>query len=251
MYSRLPPTHELLEALAVAPAPAPVPASVAHGDGPSWRRRLGQGLWRAFVAALVLTLLAAVGLAVWRLGLKHALPAWSLRLTEALLVVCAVSYAGAGLVRAPAVLAMLRNPLRWQASQMDLDSAIENALLRRLARIPPLQLQARQRRVALQLRLWEGAARTVGLLLALAPAALVLVSGLHPLPRQHEMVGSLLWLYAIMVVVGAAFYLYMHVQCSRPLRRLLHVLGEAAEINARLGVRAAPSSPSAEPMPPL
>ena len=236
MYSRLPSTYELLEALATAPAPAPVPASVSAAGSAPWPR-IARALWLGFVVTLVATLLAAGGLAVWRLVLKHPLAPWSVRLAEALLVLCAACYAGAGLMRLPGVLAILRNPLRWQAGQMDLDSAIENALLRRLGRIHPLQLQARQRRVALQLRLWEGMARTVGLLLALAPAALVLVSGLHPLPHQAEMKGSLLWLYAVMVVVGAAFYLYVHVQCSRPLRRLSHVLGEAAEINARVGAR--------------
>lgn len=249
MYSRLPSTYELLEALAAAPAPAPVPASVSRDSATSWAQRSGRGLWLGFVITLAATLLAAAGLAIWRLVLKHPLPPWSIRLAEALLVLSAACYAGAGLMRLPGVLAIVRNPLRWQASQMDLDSAIENSLLRRLGRIHPLQLQARQRRVALQLRLWEGMARTVGLLLALAPAALVLVSGLHPLPLQAEMKGSLLWLYAVMVVVGAAFYLYVHVQCSRPLRRLLHVLGEAAEINARLGARRTGPAPSTEPAP--
>ncbi|CAG2158451.1 hypothetical protein LMG26411_05990 [Cupriavidus numazuensis] len=234
MYSRLPSTYELLEALAAAPAPAPVPASVSAVGATPWPQRLGRAFWLGFVGTLVATLIAAAGLAIWRLVLKHPLAPWSIRLTEALLVLSAACYAGAGLMRLPSVLAVVRNPLRWQATQMDLDGAIENALLRRLGRIHPLQLQARQRRVALQLRLWEGMARTVGLLLALAPAALVLISGLHPLPHQAEMKGSLLWLYAVMVVVGAAFYLYVHVQCSRPLRRLLHVLGEAVEINGRL-----------------
>ncbi|CAG2133016.1 hypothetical protein LMG31506_01141 [Cupriavidus yeoncheonensis] len=255
MYSRLPSTYELLEALAAAPAPAPVPASVSAAGVTPWAQRLGRGLWLGFVVTLVATLLAATGLAVWRLVLKHPLAPWSVRLAEALLVLCAACYAGAGLMRLPRVLAIVRNPLRWQAGQMDLDSAIENALLRRLGRIPPLQLQARQRRVALQIRLWEGMARTVGLLLALAPAALVLVSGLHPLPHQAGMKGTLLWLYAVMVVVGGAFCLYVHVQCSRPLRRLSHVLGEAAEINARVGAqvgaqvgaRRAQPAPSSQP----
>ncbi|CAG9170518.1 hypothetical protein [Cupriavidus pinatubonensis] len=249
MYSRLPSTYELLEALAAVPAPAPVPASASAVGATPWPQRAGRAFWLGFVVTLVATLIAAAGLVVWRLVLKHPLAPWSIRLTEALLVLSAACYAASGLMRLPGVLAILRNPLRWQAVQMDLDSAIENALLRRLGRIHPLQLQARQRRVALQLRLWEGMARTVGLLLALAPAALVLVSGLHPLPHQAQMKGSLLWLYAVMVVVGAAFYLYVHVQCSRPLRRLSHVLAEAAEINARLGAKRAGPAPSTEPAP--
>ncbi len=53
------------------------------------------------------------------------------------------------------------------------------------------------------------------------------------------MAGTLLWLYGVMVVTGAACYLYLHLQCSRPLRRLAHVLGEAAELNAQLGKRTA------------
>ncbi|SPC10372.1 hypothetical protein [Cupriavidus taiwanensis] len=227
MYSRLPSTYELLEALAAtsaSPAPTPGPDS-----------RLGRALWLGFIAALAATMLCGAGLAAWRLGLKQAVPVWSLRGFEALLALAAACYVGAGLARAGTVLARLRHPLRWQAAELDRDSAAEDALLRRLARIPPQQLQARQRRVALQLRLWEGAARTLAVLLALAPAAAVLAA----LPRQHALAGSLLWLYGVMVVTGAASYLYLHLQCSRPLRRLAHVLGEAAELNAQLGKRTA------------
>lgn len=92
--------------------------------------------------------------------------------------------------------------------------------------------------MVLQLRLWEGAARTLAGLLALAPAAAVVAA----LPRQQAMAGTLLWLYGVMVVTGAACYLYLHVQCSRPLRRLAHVLGEAAEMNAQVRARAAPAA---------
>ncbi|SPA10278.1 conserved hypothetical protein; putative membrane protein [Cupriavidus taiwanensis] len=230
MYSRLPSTYELLEALAAAsPEPAP-------GTAPD--SRLGRALWLGFVAALAATILCGAGLAVWRLGLKHAVPLWSLRGFEALLALAAACYVGAGMARAGTVLARLRHPLRWQAAELDRDSAAEDALLRRLARIPPQQLQARQRRVALQLRLWEGAARMLAVLLALAPAAAVLAA----LPRQQAVAGTLLWLYGVMVVIGAACYLYLHLQCSRPLRRLAHVLGEAAELNAQLGKRTAGAS---------
>ncbi|WP_373378795.1 hypothetical protein [Cupriavidus nantongensis] len=229
MYSRLPSTYELLEALAAAaPEAASAPAPAADS-------RLGRALWLGFVAALAATILCGAGLAVWRLGLKQAVPLWSLRGFEALLALAAACYVGAGLARAGTVLARLRHPLRWQAAELDRDSAAEDALLRRLARIPPQQLQARQRRVALQLRLWEGAARTLAVLLALAPAAAVLAA----LPRQQAVAGTLLWLYGVMVVTGAACYLYLHLQCSRPLRRLAHVLGEAAELNAQLGKRTA------------
>ncbi|MBB3010834.1 hypothetical protein [Cupriavidus alkaliphilus] len=223
MYSRLPSTYELLQALATA---SPETAPAAAPDS-----RLGRALWLGFVAALAATILCGAGLAVWRLGLKHAVPLWSLRGFEALLALAAACYVGAGLARAGTVLARVRHPLRWQAAELDRDSAAEDALLRRLARIPPQQLQARQRRVALQLRLWEGAARMLAVLLALAPAAAVLAA----LPRQQAVAGTLLWLYGVMVVIGAACYLYLHLQCSRPLRRLAHVLGEAAELNAQLG----------------
>lgn len=225
MYSRLPSTYELLEALAASPAPASAPLPPAPVG------RLGRALWLGFIGALAATLLCGAGLAIWRLGLKQAVPLWSLRGFEALLAVAAACYVGAGLARAGTVLARLRHPLRWQAAELDRDSAAEDALLRRLARIPPQQLQARQRRVALQLRLWEGAARTLAVLLALAPAAAVMAA----LPRQQALAGTLLWLYGVMVVTGAACYLYLHLQCSRPLRRLAHVLGEAAELNAQLG----------------
>ncbi|WP_306854866.1 hypothetical protein [Cupriavidus necator] len=228
MYSRLPSTYELLEALAAA---APVPAA----DPVAPQGRLGRALWIGFIAALAATILCGAGLAVWRLGLKQAVPLWSLRGFEAVLALAAACYVGAGLARAPTVLARLRHPLRWQAAELDRDSAAEDALLRRLARIPPRQLQARQRRVALQLRLWEGAARCLAVLLALAPAAAVMAA----LPRQQALAVTLLWLYGAMVVTGAAGYLYLHLQCSRPLRRLVHVLGEAAEMNAQISKRTA------------
>ncbi|WP_427311824.1 hypothetical protein [Cupriavidus sp. H39] len=228
MYSRLPSTYELLEALAAAePAPAAGPAARD--------RRLGRALWVGFIAMLAATLLSGAGLAVWRLGFGQPVPLWSLRGFEALLALAAACYVGAGLARAGTVLARLRHPLRWQAAELDRDSAAEDALLRRLARIPPPQLQARQRRVALQLRLWEGAARTLAVLLALAPAAAVIAA----LPRQQALAGTLLWLYGVMVVTGAACYLYLHLQCSRPLRRLAHVLDEAAEMNAQISKRTA------------
>lgn len=229
MYSRLPSTYELLEALAAASPEA------ASAPGPAPESRLGRALWLGFIAALAATILCGAGLAIWRLGLKQAVPLWSLRGFEALLALAAACYVGAGLARAGTVLGRLRRPLRWQAAELDRDSAAEDALLRRLARIPPQQLQARQRRVALQLRLWEGGARTLAVLLALAPAAAVMAA----LPRQQALAGTLLWLYGVMVVTGGAGYLYLHLQCSRPLRRLAHVLGEAAELNAQISKRTA------------
>ncbi|MBP0631961.1 MULTISPECIES: hypothetical protein [unclassified Cupriavidus] len=232
MYSRLPPTYELLEALEAPSAPTPPSASPPAGG-------LARLLWIGFIVALVATLLGGGALAVWRLWLKHPVPPWSLRAFEAFLATAAACYVGAGLARTRSVLARLRNPLRWQAREMDRQRAAEDALLRQLARIPPAQLEARQRRVALQLRLWEGAARTVGLLLALAPAAVVLASAWRALPRPEQMVPMLLWGYGVMLVAGGASYLYLHVQCSRPLRRLAYVLGEAARMNAELDARRA------------
>lgn len=230
MYSRLPSTYELLEALN-APTPRAPAADPARASRP------GRMLWAAFIAALLATLLSGAALAVWRLWLKHPLPLWSLRTFEALLALSAACYVGTGLAHSGTVLARLRNPLRWQAAEMDRQRTAEDALLRQLARIPPAQLAARQRRVALQLRLWEGAARTVGLLLALAPAAAVLASAWRTLPLAQQMVPMLLWGYGVMLVAGGASYLYLHVQCSRPLRRLAYVLGEAAQMNAELDAR--------------
>lgn len=232
MYSRLPPTYELLEALDASSAPAP-PSERAPAGG------LARLLWIGFIVALVATLLGGGALAAWRLWLKHPVPPWSLRAFEAFLAAAAACYVGAGLARTRPVLARLRNPLRWQAREMDRQRAAEDALLRQLARIPPAQLEARQRRVALQLRLWEGAARTVGLLLALAPAAVVLAGAWRALPRPEQAVPTLLWGYGVMLVAGGASYLYLHVQCSRPLRRLAYVLGEAARMNAELDARRA------------
>ncbi|BDB25883.1 hypothetical protein CTP10_R32760 [Cupriavidus sp. P-10] len=232
MYSRLPPTYELLEALEASSAPAPPKESAPAGG-------LARLLWIGFIVALVATLLGSGALAVWRLWLKHPVPPWSLRAFEASLATAAACYVGAGVARSRSVLARLRNPLRWQAAEMDRQRTAEDALLRQLARVPPAQLEARQRRVALQLRLWEGAARTVGLLLALAPAAVVLASAWRALPRPEQTVPTLLWGYGVMLVAGGATYLYLHMQCSRPLRRLAYVLGEAARMNAELDARRA------------
>ncbi|TXI01411.1 MAG: hypothetical protein E6Q70_20315, partial [Pseudomonas monteilii] len=97
--------------------------------------------------------------------------------------------------------------------------------------------RARQRRIALQARMWEGAARTVALLLAVGPAAFVLFNGLADAPGTAAGfdVQQIVAVYGAVLVTGAAFALFAQLQCSGPLRRLAHVLAEAAEINEAVG----------------
>lgn len=231
MYAKLPPTYELIEAL----APAPVP-----------RTRLSQArqwLWRAFVAAVVPTVAAVLAMAVWRFSLGRSLPAWGLPVFLVLLSVCALCYLAALATHVVPLGRAMRNPMRWLSGRMDGDTAVEDALLRRLGRIPPPQLRARQRRVEVELALWEGAARTVTLLLALGPPALLLAGGFVKFAGASRL-GAILPVYGAAFVLGGALAVFVQQQCSRPLRRLAHVLAEAAEINERVG-RHAPAASSA------
>ncbi len=230
MYAKLPPTYELIEALAPAPAPTTGLALA--------RRRL----WWAFVAALVPTLAAVAAAAVWRFWLGRALPTWALPVFLALLAVCALCYLAALATHAVPFGRAVGNPMRWLTGKMDGDSAVEDALLRRLGRIPPPQLRARQRRVEMELALWEGAARTVTLLLALGPPALIVVGNFAKVPAVVGL-GAALPAYAAAFVLGGALAVFVQQQCSRPLRRLAHVLAEAAEINEQLG-RHGPAAPA-------
>lgn len=221
MYTRLPTTYELIEALQMAPA----------GKAPDGR--LASVLWAGFVLALVPTLVAG-GALVWSHQVRvQPPPVWLPQAFHGLLAVSGGCYAGAWLSRLLARRDALRHPLRWLSRRVDAQSEVENALLLRLGRIPSLQLRARQRRVLLQARLWEGGARTVALILALAPAAVVLADGLAVMAPGHG--PSLVALYGAVLVGGGALALFAQLQCSAPLRRLAYVLGEAAEINEKLG----------------
>ncbi|RZT29613.1 hypothetical protein [Cupriavidus agavae] len=220
MYTRLPSTYELIEALQTAPAPK-------RPDG--W---LGTVLWAGFVLALVPSLVAG-GALVWfhQVLLKPPAP-WLPQAFHGLLALSGAFYVAAWGVRLLGGRDALRHPLRWLSRRIDTQSDVENALLLRLGRIPALQLRARQRRVALHARLWEGGARTVALILALAPAAVVLADGVAVMAPGHG--PALAAVYGVVLVVGAAFALFAQLQCSTPLRRLAHVLGEAAEISEAL-----------------
>jgi len=223
MYTRLPSTYELIDALQTAPADN-VPEN-----------RLARVLWAGFILALVPTLVAGGGLAWWHQVLGRTPPEWLPQVLHVLLAVSGVFYAGAWLVRLLARRDALRHPLRWLARRVDAQSEAENALLLRLARIPALQLRARQRRLALQARLWEGAARTIALVLAIGPAAAVLVDGVaNGVIVAPGRVQGLVAVYGAVLVAGAAMALFAQLQCCAPLRRLAHVLGEAAEIHDAL-----------------
>lgn len=229
MYARLPPTYELIEALRNAD---PATASVAGTTS-----ALARLLWAAFVAALVPAVMTGSALAYWHLLLRQAPPAWLPEAFQVALAASAACYLGAWLARMAAGRGAWRHPLRWLSARVDAQSSVENALLLRLGRIPPLQLRARQRRIALQARMWEGAARTVALLLAVGPAAFVLFNGLADAPGTAAGfdVQQIVAVYGAVLVTGAAFALFAQLQCSGPLRRLAHVLAEAAEINEAVG----------------
>lgn len=221
MYTRLPTTYELMESLQTAPAEK------------SPDSRLAMVLWAGFVLALVPTLVAGGALVWWHQVLVQPPPAWLPQAFHVLLAVSGVFYASAWLSRLLSSRAALRHPMRWLTRRVDAQSEVENALLLRLGRIPALQLRARQRRILLQARLWEGGARTVALILALAPAAVVLADGLAVMAPGHG--PTLVALYGVVLVGGGALALFAQLQCSAPLRRLAHVLGEAAEISEKLG----------------
>lgn len=232
MYTRLPTTYELIEALQTAPAEK-------SPDG-----RLSTVLWAGFVLALVPTLVAGGGLVWWHQVLLQAPPTWLPQVFHVLLAMSGVFYVSAWLTRMLAGRDALRHPLRWLSRRVDAQAEAENALLLRLGRLPALQLRARQRRIALQARLWEGGARTVALVLAIGPAAVVLADGVAVMAPGHG--PTLAAIYGVVVVVGGAFALFAQLQCSAPLRRLAYVLGEAAEINEALGRHRQPSPPALE-----
>lgn len=221
MYTRLPTTTEMMEALQSAPSEK-TPDS-----------RLAMVLWAGFVLALVPTLVSGGALVWWHQVLLQAPPAWLPQAFHVLLAVSGVFYAAAWLSRLLAGRDALRHPMRWLSRRVDAQNEVENALLLRLGRVPALQLRARQRRIVLQARLWEGGARTVALVLAIGPAAVVLADGLAVMAPGHG--PALVAIYGVVLVAGGAFALFAQMQCSAPLRRLAHVLGEAAEISEKLG----------------
>nr|WP_315592982.1 hypothetical protein [uncultured Cupriavidus sp.] len=221
MYTRLPTTTEMMEALQTA-------SSEKTPDS-----RLAMVLWAGFVLALVPTLVSGGALVWWHQVLLQAPPAWLPQAFHVLLAVSGVFYAAAWLTRLLAGRDALRHPMRWLSRRVDAQNEVENALLLRLGRVPALQLRARQRRIVLQARLWEGGARTVALVLAIGPAAVVLADGLAVMAPGHG--PALVAIYGVVLVAGGALALFAQMQCSAPLRRLAHVLGEAAEISEKLG----------------
>ncbi|GAB7544790.1 hypothetical protein [Cupriavidus sp. 8B] len=265
MLTRLPPTRELLDALKRKPpavshtanaANAANAANVANsansansadatGLPPAATRlmRLQRGLLGLFWTCSLAALLVTGAVLYTKYQLRHSPAPWMARLVYVLL---GGSVAGLGallLTHLPALARRLRDPLGALADQVDRHDEAESALLRSLARVPAQALRARARRVEVQLRMWEGMAKTIGLLIAVSPAALMLVTGLFELPRKGASLLPLLSLYGLVFVSGAALAVYLQLQVSRPLRRLAYVLGEAAEISAQLG--RAPMPPAA------
>ena len=222
MYSRLPTTYELIEALH--------PASPAGRGADS---RLATVLWAGFVLALVPMLVAGGALVWWHRVLAQTPPAWLPQAFHVLLAISGVFYIAAWLIRLLVRRDALQHPLRWLTHRLDAQAEVENALLLRLGRIPALQLRARQRRVVLQARLWEAGARTMALVLAIGPAAVILADGLAVMAPGSA--PALVAVYGVVLVAGCALALFAQLQCSAPLRRLAHVLGEAAEINEAVG----------------
>lgn len=222
---RLPPTRQLLEAL----RPFDVLAAAEEHAGP-------RGLWLVLFWAASMGALAVLVGAYWYRREWHVpAPAFVVPLLYGLL---GASVLALGVIlggKAPALLRALRHPLRMLADRIDADSEVENALLLALGRMPPLALRARQRSVELQLTLWEGLARTVLVLIALGPLALALVTGVMELPRKGSSLVPLLSAYLAASVFAAALALLVRLHCTGPLRRLAHVLREAAEIGTQLG----------------
>ena len=222
MYARLPPTYELTKAL-----------TLDH-QSDTRLQRTERVLWRVFVVALVLLLALLVAIVAWRFYLNRSVPPWVQLVGIALLCFSALCYVGRLAIAGLPFARAMRNPMRWLLNKMDRDAELEGALVRRLGRIPPPQLRARQRRVDVELAIWEGMARLVTLLIALGPPALVVATGFGKLPT------SVSWwpmasVYAAAFAIGGAIAVLVQQYCARPLRRLSHVLSEAAEINEKLG----------------
>ncbi|EHP43627.1 hypothetical protein OR16_07976 [Cupriavidus basilensis OR16] len=248
MLTRLPPTRELLDALKRKP---PAVSDTAGSPAPAMNlMRLQRGLLALFWASSVAALLVTGAVLYTKYQIKQTPAPWLARLVYSLLSGSVAGLAALLLTHLPALARRLRDPLGALAEQVDRHDEAENALLRLLARVPAQALRARARRVDAQLRMWEGMAKTIGLLIAVSPAALVLVTGLFELPRKGGSLLPLLLLYGLVFVSGAALAVFVQLQVSRPLRRLAYVLGEAAEISAQLGKAPAAAVPSPAPVPP-
>ena len=241
MHTRLPPTRELLDALK---RKTPAVSDTAGSPTAAMKlMRLQRGLLVLFWACSVAALLVTGAVLYTRYQIKQTPAPWLARLVYSLLGGSVAGLAALLLTHLPALARKLRDPLGALADQVDRHDEAESALLRSLARVPAQALRARARRVEVQLRMWEGMARTIGLLIAVSPAALVLVTGLFELPRKGGSLLPLLSLYGLVFVSGAALAVFLQLQVSRPLRRLAYVLGEAAQISAQL--EKAPTPPAA------
>ena len=252
MLTRLPPTRELLDALKRKP---PAVSDTAGSPAAAMNlERLQRGLLGLFWACSLAALLATGAVLYTRYQIRQTPAPWQARLVYCLLGGSVAGLAALLLTHLPALARRLRDPLGQLADQVDRHDEAESALLRALARIPAQGLRARARRVHTQLRMWEGMTRTIGLLLAVSPFALALVTGLAELPRKGGSLLPLLSLYGIAFVPGAALTLFLQLQVSRPLRRLAYVLAEAAEISSQLGrapvqSAGAPAAPTAAAVP--
>lgn len=246
MLTRLPPTRELLDALKRKPAASSDTAG-STGLPPDASRlaRWQRGLLGLFWACSLAALLVAGAVLYTKYQVRHTPAPWMARLVYVLLGGSVAGLAALLLTHLPALARRLRDPLGALADQVDRHDEAESALVRSLARIPAQALRARARRVDMQLRMWEGMAKTIGLLIAVSPAALMLVTGLFELPRKGGSLLPLLLLYGLVFVSGAALAVFLQLQVSRPLRRLAYVLGEAAEISAQLGRAPMPATKSA------
>ncbi|MGO4331499.1 hypothetical protein AB4Z48_05930 [Cupriavidus sp. 2TAF22] len=232
MLNRLPPTRELLDALRRKPPSLPAAATppAAGASLAQWQRGLLGLFWGCSVAAL----LVAGAVMFAKVQYRQAPAPWLPRLLYCLLAGSAAGLGGLVLSHVPALARRLRDPLGPLAAQIDRHDDAESALLRSLARIPAQALRARGRRVELHLRMWEGMAKVAGLLIAVSPLALMLVTGLLELPRNGASLVPLLSLYGVAFVAGAALVVFLQLQVARPLRRLAYVMAEAAEISAQL-----------------
>ncbi|MDF3836432.1 hypothetical protein P3W85_26280 [Cupriavidus basilensis] len=243
MLTRLPPTRELLDALRRKPPAAP---DTAGSDPAATKlKRLQRGLLGLFWACSLAALLVTGAVLFARYQYRHAPAPWLPRLVYSLLAGSVAGLAALLLSHLPALARRVRDPLAPLAERIDRHDEAESALLRTLTRIPAPALRARARRVDLHLRMWEGMAKMLALMIAVSPFALMLVAGQLELPRKGASLVPLLSLYGVSFVAGGALAVFLQLQVSRPLRRLACVLAEAAEISTQLGRASMPAASAA------